>query len=288
VIVPETLGRWRVTGYWLYGPVSLRRALSAPFWLTWTFVSGQEFWGSSTRSQWLAALAFGVVAVAFGLALRRRLFSGERGLIWLWVAAACVGPVVFDLMRGTTTAAIPRYALAGLPGALVLAAVGLGVLHRAARVAVLLVILLAWSSGVRAILRLPSRQYEPYREVAASLNQTVTTDDLVLVHSIPSGVLGIARYVNGATMVASWVGQLGRRHVPADAEALTEGRAKVIVVRIHEVGEPAPEESWLRLHAKLVDESGRQAARLSAFQPLSGERFVWGQSIGSAPRVDGR
>jgi hypothetical protein len=191
-------------------------------------------------------------------------------------------------MRGTTTATISRYALAGLPGALVLAAVGLSRLHRAARVAVLLVILLAWSSGVRAILHLPSRNYEPYREVAASLNETVTTEDLVLVHSIPSGVLGIARYLNGATMVASWVGQLGRRHVPTDAEALTEGRAKVIVVRIHEVGEPAPEESWLRVHAKLVDESRREAARLSAFQPLSGERFVWGQSVGSAPRVDGR
>jgi hypothetical protein len=90
------------------------------------------------------------------------------------------------------------------------------------------------------------------------------------------------------TMVASWVGQLGRRHVPADAEALTEGRAKVIVVRIHEVGEPAPEDSWLRVHAKLIDESRRQAARLSVFQPWSGERFVWKPARGSAPGPDGR
>jgi hypothetical protein len=77
-------------------------------------------------------------------------------------------------------------------------------------------------------------------------------------------------------MVASWVGQLGQRRLPADVEALTEGRAKVTVVRIHEVGEPAPEESWLRVHARLVDESRREAARLSAFRPRSGERFVWG------------
>jgi hypothetical protein len=278
VVLPESLGRWRVTWYWLYAPVSLRRALAAPFRLSWTFLSGQGFWVSSTRSEWLAAFAYGALAVALGLAFRRRLFSEERGLVWLWVAAACTGPVVFDLMRGTNTAAIPRYALAGLPGILVLAAIGLSRLRPAVRVVVLLVILLAWSSGVRAILRLPSRQFEPYREVAASLNATVTSEDLVLVHSIPSGVLGIARYVNGATMVASWVGQLGQRRVPADAEALTEGRAKVIVVRIHEVGEPAPQESWLRVHARLIDESRREAARLSAFQPRSGERFVWGRS----------
>jgi hypothetical protein len=288
LVVPETLGRWRVTWYWLYAPVSLRRALSAPFWLIWGFLSGQGFWGSSIRAQWLAAFAFGVVAVTLGLGFRRRLFSGERGLVWLWIAAACTGPVVFDLMRGTTTASIPRYGLGGLPGLLVLAAVGLSRLQLVARVVVLLAILLAWSSGVRAILHAPSRQHEPYREVAASLSTTVSAEDLVLVHSIPSGVLGLARYMNDDTMMASWVGQLGRRRVPADAEALTEGRAKVIVVRIHEVGEPAPEDSWLRVHAKLIDESRRQAARLSVFQPWSGERFFWGPSRGSTPGPDGR
>ena len=273
--LPESLGRWRVTWYWLNTPLSRRQALAAPFWLSWTFLSGQGQWGSSVRSEWLAAFAFGVVAVTLGLAFQRRLFSGERGLIWLWVAAACTGPVVFDLLRGTNTSAIPRYALTGLPALLVLAAIGLGRMRPAGRVVVLLVLLLAWSSGVRAILHLPSRQFEPYREVAASLSATVVPEDLVLVHSIPSGVLGIARYANGATLMASWVGQLGQRRVPADLEALTEGRAQVTVVRIHEVGEPAPEESWLRVHARLVDESRRQAARLSAFRPRSGERFVW-------------
>ena len=276
VVLPESLGRWRVTWDWLYTPISLRQALAAPFRLAWSFLSGQGFWAASARSGWLAALALGAVAVALGLAFRRRPFSGERGLVWLWVAAACVGPVAFDLLKGTNTSTIPRYALAGLPGLLVLAAVGLGRMRPAVRVVVLLVILLTWSSGVRAILRLPSRQFEPYREVAASLSATATPDDLVLVHSIPSGVLGIARYANGATMMASWVGQLGQRRVPADVEALTEGRARVVVVRIHEVGEPAPQEAWLRVYARLIDESLQQNARLSTFRPRSGERFVWG------------
>jgi hypothetical protein len=266
-----------------------------PFWLVWTFVSGDgawqsghASWHSSTRSQWITALAFGAVALALALGLRRRLFSGDRGLVWLWVAAACIGPLVFDLMRGTSTAARPRYALAGLPGVLILAAVGLSRLRLAMRVVVLLAILLAWSSGLRTIARLPSREYEPYRDVAVRLSASVAPEDLVLVHSIPSGVLGIARYMSPATMVASWVGQLGERRVPADAEALTEGRAKVIVVRIHDVGEPAPEDSWLRVHARLVGESEQQGARLSAYEPRSGERFTWRPARGDPPRPDGR
>ena len=294
-VVPETLGRWRVTGYWLYQPVGLRRALSLPFWLVWTFVSGDgtwqsghASWHSSIRSQWLAALAFGTVALALVVRLRRRLFSGDRALIWLWVAAACIGPLVFDFVNGTGTVARPRYALAALPGVLVLAAVGLSRLRPVVRVLVLLAILLAWSSGVRTIFHLPSREYEPYEPVAVALSASAGPDDMVLVHSIPSGVLGIARYSTGATAVASWVGQLGQRRMPADAEALTEGRAKVIVVKIHEVGEPAPEESWLRVHARLVGESGRQGARVSVFRPLSGERFTWRPSREDAPPADGR
>jgi 4-amino-4-deoxy-L-arabinose transferase-like glycosyltransferase len=294
-VVPETLGRWRVTWYWLYAPVSLREAFTAPFWLVWTFLSGDgawrsghASWHSAAHSKWLAAFAFGAVALALALGLRRRLFSGDRGLVWLWVAAACIGPLVFDLMRGTYTAARPRYALAGLPGVLILAAVGLSRFRPMLRMVVLLAILLAWSWGVRAILALPSRDYEPYRQVAERLSARVTPEDLVLVHSIPSGVLGIARYMTPSTMLASWVGQLGQRRVPADAEALTEGRAKVIVVMIHEVGEPAPEESWFRVHARLVQESERQGARLSVFRPRSGERFAWGRSRGSPSGSDGR
>jgi hypothetical protein len=287
-VVPATLGRWRVTWYWLYAPVDLRRSLVAPWWLVWSFVSGDGLWAPAPRLRWLAALGFATAAVAFVVAFRRRLFADGRGLLWLWVAAACMGPVVFDLMRGTNTAAIPRYALAGLPGVLVVAAVGLSRLRPALRVALLLAILLGWSSAVRGILRLPVRELEPYREVAASLSATVTPEDLILVHSIPSGVLGIARYMTDATVVASWVGQLGKRRVPADVEALTEGRAKVIVVRIHAVGEPAPEESWLRDNARLVDESRREAARLSVFRPRTGERFAWGRARGSPPASEGR
>ena len=52
----------------------------------------------------------------------------------------------------------------------------------------------------------------------------------------------------------AWVGQLGRRRVPGDVESLVAGRERVALVRIHDVGEPAPEEEWLRAHATVVRE----------------------------------
>ena len=98
---------------------------------------------------------------------------------------------------------------------------------------------------------------------------------MVLVHSIPSGVLGIARYLRPEIRVASWVGQLGQRSVPRDVEALTEGASHVVLVRIHDVGAPAPEEDWLRANATIVEERQQNAGHVITFVPRRGERFAW-------------
>ena len=159
-----------------------------------------------TRSQWLAALAFGVVAVAFGLALRRRLFSGERGTHMAlgrgrMRGAGSVRPHEGDdnrrdpALRSGRPSRRPRpcrgrpepcstvphasrcFSSSCSRGAL--ESVLFSVFHRV---------------STSRIGRLPR-----------SLNQTVTTEDLVLADPHPvGGARGIARYVNGATMVASW------------------------------------------------------------------------------------
>jgi len=94
---------------------------------------------------------------------------------------------------------------------------------------------------------------------------------VVLVHSIPSGVLGLARYLEGDTPIISWVGQLRERHVPDDVQALTAGYRRVIVLKVHEVAEPAPEEAWLREHALLTHEVAIGEAGISYFVPAGGE-----------------
>jgi len=87
----------------------------------------------------------------------------------------------------------------------------------------------------------------------------------VIVHSIPSGVLGIARYLEPDVPVAAWVGELGLRRMPDDLAALLTGRHRVALIRIHDVGEPAPEEAWLRANATVIRDERRDGATIVYF-----------------------
>jgi hypothetical protein len=72
--------------------------------------------------------------------------------------------------------------------------------------------------------------------------------------------------------MAAWVGQLGRRAVPADIEALVASRSRVALIRIHDVGEPAPEEAWLRAHATVLREERLEGADVVYFDVESTRR----------------
>jgi hypothetical protein len=161
---------------------------------------------------------------------------------------------VFDLLRGTSTSLIGRYALAGMPAGMLLVGFALGTLRTGVAAAALALLAATWAPGLRDMIARRTRAWEPYRQVAAALGAWARPGDFVLVHSIPSGVLGIARYLDGDVPMAAWVGQLGSRRVPEDLEALLAGRDRVALVRIHDVGEPAPEEGWLRANARLIGE----------------------------------
>jgi len=173
--------------------------------------------------------------------------------------------VVFDLLRGTFTSLVPRYALAGMPAAMLLAGVALRHLSPGAMAAFLALVIAAWSPGLYAVFANSSRSWEPYREVGARLQAWARSSDLVIVHSIPSGVLGIARYVGTDVPIAAWVEQLGQRRVPGDLVPLLRGRERLALVEIHEVGAPAPEETWLRQNATLLREQQLQNARVLYF-----------------------
>jgi hypothetical protein len=123
----------------------------------------------------------------------------------------------------------------------------------------------AWLPGIGDAVAHRVRAGEPYHAVARRVAAWAGPDDLVLVHAIPSGVLGVARYLERDVPMAAWIGQLGQRRVPEDLDALLAGRARVALVRIHDVGAPAPEEDWLRDHATLLGEEQRESARIAYF-----------------------
>jgi uncharacterized membrane protein len=274
--VPESLARWRITGHWLDGRLTLRQTLTAPAYLGWSLLSGRGVWGGIKRVDRLGELVLLILGLLAFFRARRWLFSGPRQLLWLWVLAACTGPVVFDLLRGTFTALITRYALAGVPAAMLLLGVTLSRLPTAVQVVGGTLFLSSWIPGLAIISRSTSRGWEPYREVAAAVGAQTAPGDLLLVHSIPSGVIGIARYYDGAAPIAAWVGQLGRRRVPDDVENLVQGRRRVALIRIHEVGDAAAQEAWLRQHATLLSEQQLQNAHMAYFAPRDAATFEAG------------
>jgi hypothetical protein len=194
-------------------------------------------------------------------------------LLWLWFLAAVAGPSVIDLLQGTYIAAQSRYTLAGLPAAYLLAAVGIGCLGRRIRVIVIILVLFVWVRELVSIYRKDSRSWQPLREVARAVSSNGSPSDLILVHSIPSGVLGVARYANGSAALASWVGQLGMRRMPQSLHALAAGRTRILFVKVHDVGESAPEEDWLRANAVVFHEMRLAGATVVDFRPRDSETF---------------
>jgi Dolichyl-phosphate-mannose-protein mannosyltransferase len=275
--VPESLDRWRITQDWLKLEPQRFDRLEVTRDQVFKFFSGggqsPEVWVNRGRAETAALALFGVVGAAMALRLRLRMFGSRRLLLWLWFLAAVAGPFIIDLLQGTHAMFYSRYMLAALPAAYLLAAVGLGCLGLRIRVIVLLLVLFVWARELVSIYRKDSRSWQPLREVAGAVISNGSPSDLILVHSIPSGVLGVARYANGSAALASWVGQLGMRRMPQSLHALAAGRTRILFVKVHDVEEPAPEEDWLRANAVVFHEMRLAAATVVDFRPRDSETF---------------
>lgn len=275
--VPDSLGRWRVSAGWLDGDLAWSEALRAPFRLAASLVSGRSYLGGWRHADAALALLVGLLALLLlGRGRLRELFTGPRLLLWAWVATACAGPLAFDLLQHTTTTAVPRYALAGLPAAMLLVGVGLSRLRPLPHLGWMIAILLVWLPGIRkAVVPTVPRPSQPYRQIDDLVAARLGPDDLVIVSSIPSGVIGVARYLEPEILMASWVPQLEIREVEPDLRHLLSGRRRVALIKVTHLGANAPAEAWLRAHAHELgrDEFGRSSAGVLYFGPRQGDVF---------------
>jgi hypothetical protein len=249
--ITDSLDRWRVTADWRDYSLTWREMLKAPFYLAWSMLAGYGPWGGL---KWVDRLAAGIYLVLIILTFRKDkwiLLSQQRQLLWLCALGACLGPLAFDLLQNTNVSLISRYALPGLPAGLLLVGMLINVLPYRIRVAFLLVIIFIWLPGIRGVFSMPSRPWEPYPEISKHLAANTDPSDLIIVHSIPSGVLGVARYLKNSTRLASWVVQLERRRIPDDMEKLVVDRCCIILIKVHHLEKASPAEAWLRKHAKL-------------------------------------
>ena len=253
VHVPASLGGWRVSGRWLAEPLHWPGAITRPFELAWSLLAGGSFWGGSPSVD--LGLAVGYLALAIWIASRgllARVFTEDLLLLWCWVGFCVLGLVGFDLVRHTSASVVPRYVLAALPAAMLLAAVGMEQLPGKWHTGFLCFVLLAWTAGLRPIVFDRARPGAAYPALAARLDRWARPNDLVLVHSIPSGVVGLSRYLSRPISVATWIEQFGSRNNPHDLDVLLAGRARVALVQVHNLGKPSLAETWLRSRGPIV------------------------------------
>jgi mannosyltransferase len=271
--VPAALGRWRVTGQWLADPLRWPEIATRPFELAWSLLAGGSLWGGSPLVD--GGLALGFLLLALWTVRRgrlRELFTPDRLLLWGWLAAAVLGPFVFDLVRHTGASRVPRYVLSGLPAAMILVAIGIEPLRPKMRAAFAGLVLLAWTAGLWPIVARPDRPGAVYRAIAAELDHWAGPADLVLAHSVPSGVIALSRYLARDVPLAAWIEPLGLRRAPGDLERLLAGRARVALIQVHHLGKASPAEPWLRAHARLVGHQvydGDRAALSGDIESLS-------------------
>lgn len=264
--VPEALSAWRVTAGWLELRPNGYSAPWVPWRLFWAYFSPSGEWGGSNRAEQAAKLGMLVLGAGLLWTWRRRAFNGRRAVLWLWLVAAVVGPLIFDLWRGTYTGAVMRYGMGGLPAALLLASLGSARLPRWGQAAMLGVLLLAWSVSLRTMHHNHARSNEPYARVALYIDRHAGPDTIVVMHSIPSGVTSLARYMESDTPIYAWVDQLGERQLPDDAAALIDRYPHIIFVDLHAVNAEPVQEAYYREHATVVEETSRGAARIIEFR----------------------
>lgn len=267
VLLPQSMSAWRVTQGWLkMVPSRGLTPRSAPLRVVWSYFSV-----IGERQSWFDALLLIVLVIAAVAVLwksGRRLVSARWQILWFWVLAADIGLFAFDYWRGTYTRVVFRYALAGLPGAFLLVAVGLARLPAVARNAVLAAVVALWIPGLRRIDD-GFRSGNPFRRVARSVTERSGSGDVVIVHSIPAGVVGMARYLDSGAAMAAWVGELGQRRVPEDISAIAAGHRHVFLVKIQAMGQPAPEGSYLRAHGSMIDSSAYLGSQTMEFAPTA-------------------
>ncbi|HLL88180.1 MAG TPA: glycosyltransferase family 39 protein [Tepidisphaeraceae bacterium] len=265
VHVPADMAAWRVTAGWQewapFGHHPVKALVRLPF----HYVSISGTWGVRQSLAALNLLVYAALIVTVWWCGWRAMFSPRRLLLWAVAGAACAGLLASDLLRGTYAYTVERYVGAGIPAALVLVGTALGRLSPAVRTTFLVAILLGCGIGARRIYLNDGRQEHPVGALAAELRSRGAADDLVLVHSIPSGAINVARYLEapdgsgrpappdvtaGLPHIASWVGQLGERRVPEDIARLTAGRRQVFYVRYHDLGAEPVDDAWLRANGR--------------------------------------
>jgi hypothetical protein len=268
-------GHWRITQGWLQlRPTEFNRFRAVRNHFLQFFSSGGAgLWDGKRWSALPSMALFAFVAGVMIWRLRLRLFAGERVLLVLWFVLVCAAPSVIDLFQHTYFTNNPRYTFVALPAACLLAGLGLSTFQQRTALGILALILVFWTPAIINIYQQRSRGGESFRDVARMASSADNSSALILVHSIPGGVLAVARYGDGGSSLASWIQQLGNRKTPGSIQRLVAGRPRILFIVAHPLEEPRPEEQWLRANATVAHEQWIDRIKMIDFRPRNAATF---------------
>ncbi len=163
-----------------------------------------------------------------------------------------------------------------MPAAFLLVGVALESFRSRTRVVFLAAIALVSLAGVLRFYEGEGRHGYAYDEVARAVGRDPHPGDLVLAHSVHSGVAGIARHLErecpGAVFAPCATGQ--GLACPDRIETLFAGCPRVILIEIHAYESEVPEQSWLEKNGTL--ERVEQAGGATVLYFLPGETMAMG------------
>lgn len=260
------MSAWRITSGWLEMRPRNWNLYEAIWSGLFGHLSGRGIWGGGYKSNLIAMALFALCLGTFLVRWKARAFLGYRAWMGMWLLAPLGGVLLLDAWHGTYGLANYRYVSLGLPAAALIAGTALGQWRAPLSWTALLLIILSWTPRMMNLYESSSRIWSPYREVGEEISAQVEMDGLVIAQSIPSGVLGIARYSRSDLQIAAWVERLDERE-DGDLEKMIEGREQVILVRAHEVWPNDRVETLLRESAGFTGDYRRGSIRVLEFDP---------------------
>ncbi len=252
--VPESLEGWRVTKGWLEArPPAFNPLVAQVRQISGYFVTSGDWMNREGATDFLIVGIVGVTVLMAVVRSRRFVALRSTHLLLLWLAASMAGLIMFDLIQDTYARQHSRYAFVALPAALLLLAAALARLPYVARAIAMVALLGLWGTGILR-LNVRNRGDNPFSTAAASINAGGGAERVVVVHAIPTMVMGYARYVDERTLMLDWVEAHGTRTVERDAAGIAAVAPRVTLVK----SPPArvvPEETWFTSRAASVSRS---------------------------------
>lgn len=275
VQLPDVFAQWRITQEWVTWKSEAYSVpkVAADSLTRWFAGDGNYLWRPHRKAGAAALLVFALSAVAMLWRERRKTFAQRECLILAWLFAAAWGPLAVDALRGTFIAEFPRYGSPALPAACVLGGWILASWGGWRSGVALVAVLVCWMPSLRSVHGSDSRSWQPTKEAARRVSVGARAGDLVLIQSVPTGALSLARYLTTPAEAAVWVEQLGQRRLPESLQTLIRGKHAVWLVTLHTVGASAAPEEWLREQGQLAGEQRVGNIAIREFLPRDGGAF---------------